>query len=82
MAGFLVWTVIDEDAGGVKVAQVALAVLAIVAVAAAVSLVLRRERDGWAFALSAGAIALLFSEPVRRAVSRTRCPRRRATPTT
>ena len=51
-----------------------------VALAAAVPLLLRRERDGWAFALSAGAIALLFASlfvglyPARAALEHQRTP--------
>ncbi|HTU78435.1 MAG TPA: cytochrome d ubiquinol oxidase subunit II [Solirubrobacteraceae bacterium] len=59
MSGFLVWTAIDQDGGGVKISAQILAALA-VALAAAVPAMLRREREGRAFALSAGAIALLF----------------------
>ncbi len=59
MAGFLLWTTIDQDAGGVKVSALVLAVLAVV-LAAAVPAVLARKSDGRAFALSAGAIALMF----------------------
>jgi len=59
MGGFLIWTAIDQDSGGVKVSAQILAALA-VALAAAVPAMLSRERDGRAFALSAGAIALLF----------------------
>ncbi len=59
--GFLVWTAIDQASpGGVKVAALVLAILAMV-LAAAVPLVLARRRDGRAFALSAGAIVLLFA---------------------
>ncbi len=60
MAGFLLWTTIDQDTGGVKIAALAVAALA-VAAAAAVPAMLSREREGRAFALSAGAIALLFT---------------------
>ncbi|HYB24395.1 MAG TPA: cytochrome d ubiquinol oxidase subunit II [Solirubrobacteraceae bacterium] len=59
MSGFLVWTALDLDSGGVKVSAQIVAVLAVLA-AAAVPAMLSRERDGRAFALSAGAIALLF----------------------
>jgi cytochrome d ubiquinol oxidase subunit II len=59
MAGFLLWTAIDQNAGGVKISAQVLAVAA-VALAAAVPLALSRSSDGRAFALSAGAIALLF----------------------
>ncbi len=60
MAGFLVWTTIDQDAGGVKVSAAIIAAGA-VALAGAVPVMLSRNRDGRAFALSAGAIALLFA---------------------
>ena len=61
LAGFLLWTTIDQSSqGGLKVSALVLAVVA-VALAGAVPLVLARERDGRAFALSAGAIALLFT---------------------
>jgi len=60
MAAFLAWTVIDQDAGGVKVEALVLAVLA-VALAAGAPTFVRRGREGVAFALSAGAIALLFT---------------------
>jgi len=60
MAGFLVWTTLDQDAGGVKISALVLAALA-VAAAALVPAMLSREREGRAFALSAGAIALLFT---------------------
>jgi len=60
MAAFLLWTGFDQDRGGVKIAAELIAALA-VALAAAVPALVRRERDGWAFGLSAGAIALLFA---------------------
>jgi cytochrome d ubiquinol oxidase subunit II len=60
LSGFLLWTALDQSTGGVKVSEQILAVGA-VALAAAVPLLLKRERDGWAFSLSAGAIALLFT---------------------
>lgn len=60
MSGFLVWTALDQEAGGVKLSAQIIAGGA-VALAAVVPLLLRRERDGWAFGLSAGVIALLFS---------------------
>ncbi|HTW42008.1 MAG TPA: cytochrome d ubiquinol oxidase subunit II [Solirubrobacteraceae bacterium] len=60
MGGFLLWTAFDQDTGGVKVAAEVLAAGA-VALAATVPALLRRKRDGWAFALSAGVIALLFT---------------------
>ena len=60
LAGFLVWTAFDQDAGGVKVAAQVVAAGA-VACAAAAALALAREHDGRAFALSAGAIVLLFA---------------------
>jgi cytochrome d ubiquinol oxidase subunit II len=60
MAGFLIWTTIEESSpGGVKVSALVLAVGAVL-LAGAVPAVLARERDGRAFALSAGAITLLF----------------------
>jgi cytochrome d ubiquinol oxidase subunit II len=60
MAGFLIWTTIEQSSpGGVKVSALVLAVGAVL-LAGAVPAVLARERDGRAFALSAGAIALLF----------------------
>jgi cytochrome bd ubiquinol oxidase subunit II len=60
MAAFLIWTVLDENAGGVKVSQLVISVGAF-ALAGAVPMLLAREREGRAFALSAGAIALLFA---------------------
>jgi cytochrome bd ubiquinol oxidase subunit II len=60
MAGFLLWTAIDQNAGGVKVSAQIVAVGA-VALAVAVPAMLARRREGLAFALSAGAIALLFT---------------------
>jgi cytochrome d ubiquinol oxidase subunit II len=60
MSGFLIWTALDQDGGGVKVSEQIIAGGA-VALAAAVPLLVRRARDGWAFGLSAGAIALLFT---------------------
>ncbi|HUB73967.1 MAG TPA: cytochrome d ubiquinol oxidase subunit II [Solirubrobacteraceae bacterium] len=60
LAGFLVWTAFDQDAGGVKVSAQVIAA-ASVALAAATPAMLARRRDGRAFALSAGAIALLFA---------------------
>ncbi len=59
LAGFLLWTTLDQDSGGVKVSAAILAAGA-VALACAVPAMLARRRDGRAFALSAGAIALLF----------------------
>ncbi|HEX7610227.1 MAG TPA: cytochrome d ubiquinol oxidase subunit II, partial [Solirubrobacteraceae bacterium] len=59
MAAFLLWTAIDQNAGGVKISAQIVAVGA-VALAAAVPLAVSRNSDGRAFALSAGAIALLF----------------------
>jgi cytochrome d ubiquinol oxidase subunit II len=60
LAGFLLWTTIDQSSpGGLKVSALMLAV-ATVGLAALVALAVARERDGRAFALSAGAIALLF----------------------
>jgi len=60
MGGFVLWTALDQDSGGGKLSAQAIAVLA-VALAAAVPAMLSRKREGWAFALSAGAIALLFT---------------------
>jgi cytochrome d ubiquinol oxidase subunit II len=60
ISGFLLWTAFNQDAGGVKVSEQVIA-LAAVALAASVPILITRERDGWAFALSAGAIALLFA---------------------
>ncbi|HEY7933626.1 MAG TPA: cytochrome d ubiquinol oxidase subunit II [Solirubrobacteraceae bacterium] len=59
LGAFLLWTAFDQDSGGIKVVAEIIAAGA-VAFAAAVPLLLHRERDGWAFSLSAGAIALLF----------------------
>jgi cytochrome d ubiquinol oxidase subunit II len=59
MGAFLLWTAIDQNAGGVKISAQVVAVVA-VALAAAVPVALSRSSDGRAFALSAGAIALLF----------------------
>jgi cytochrome d ubiquinol oxidase subunit II len=60
MSGFLLWTAFDQNSGGVKVSAQIVAAGAI-ALAAAVPLMLARRREGRAFALSAGAIALLFT---------------------
>jgi cytochrome d ubiquinol oxidase subunit II len=61
LAGFLIWTTIDQSSpGGVKISALVLAVAAVL-LAAVVPVVLTRQRDGRAFALSAGAIALLFT---------------------
>jgi len=60
MAGFLVWTTIDQSRGGVKGFSLLLAIAAVGA-AACTPEFLARRRDGIAFALSAGAIALLFA---------------------
>jgi cytochrome d ubiquinol oxidase subunit II len=59
MGAFLLWTAFDQNAGGVKISAQVAAVGA-VALAAAVPVALSRSSDGRAFALSAGAIALLF----------------------
>jgi cytochrome bd ubiquinol oxidase subunit II len=64
LAGFLIWTGFDQDAGGTKLSAQILAAGS-VALAAAVPVLLASRptsgrRDGWAFALSAGAIVLLF----------------------
>jgi cytochrome d ubiquinol oxidase subunit II len=59
-AAFLAWTTVDQSSpGGLKVSALILAVGAVL-LAAVVPAALARERDGRAFALSAGAIALLF----------------------
>jgi cytochrome bd ubiquinol oxidase subunit II len=58
--GFLLWTAFEQSGGGVKVSAEIVAGGAVL-LAAAVPLLLARRRDGWAFALSAGAIALLFA---------------------
>jgi cytochrome d ubiquinol oxidase subunit II len=65
LAGFLIWTASDQTTGGTKVSADVLAAGS-VALAAAVPLLLSGRaatggHDGWAFALSAGAIALLFT---------------------
>ncbi|MGO9320583.1 MAG: cytochrome d ubiquinol oxidase subunit II [Solirubrobacteraceae bacterium] len=60
MAGFVLWTALDQDSGGGKLSAQAIAVAA-VALAAVVPFLVARERDGWGFALSAGSIALLFT---------------------
>ena len=60
MAAFLAWTAVDQDAGGVKVEAQVIAVLAVL-LAAAAPILVRRSREGLAFAASAGAIALLFA---------------------
>ena len=60
MGAFLLWTAFNQDAGGVKVAAEVIAAGAF-GLAAAVPVLVRRQRDGWAFTLSAGAIALLFT---------------------
>ncbi len=65
MAAFLIWTGFDQDTGGAKIAADVIALLA-VALAAAVPATLSGRttigrHDGWAFTLSAGAIALLFT---------------------
>ena len=60
MAGFLLWTAIDQDRGGVKISAQIIAVGAL-ALLGAVSVMLARGREGWAFGLSSGAIALLFT---------------------
>jgi cytochrome d ubiquinol oxidase subunit II len=58
---FLVWTAVDQASpGGVKVSALVLAILAML-LALAVPLLLGGHRDGRAFALSTGAIALLFA---------------------
>jgi len=59
LAAFLAWTLVDQDAGGVKISAAVVAVLAACCGAGATVSVARRE-DGRAFAFSAGAIALLF----------------------
>lgn len=59
LAGFLLWTALNQRAGGVKVSATAIAALSVM-LATAAPLLLSRGRDGWAFVSSAGAIALLF----------------------
>jgi len=61
ITAFLIWTTIDQSGpGGLKVSALVLAVLA-VALAAAVPAAVARGRDGRAFSLSVGVIALLFA---------------------
>ncbi len=60
MAGFVLWTALDQRSGGGKLSAQAIAVVA-VGLAFAVPFLIARERDGRAFAFSAGAIALLFA---------------------
>jgi cytochrome d ubiquinol oxidase subunit II len=61
VTGFLVWTVGHQsDRGGVEPVSTVLAAGAIVLVWSVPTL-LREGRDGWAFGLSAAAIALLFA---------------------
>lgn len=60
MAGFVLWTALDQDTGGGKFSAQLIAVAA-VACAICVPAALARKRDGRAFSLSAGAIALLFA---------------------
>ncbi len=60
MGCFLLWTAFNQDAGGVKVVAEVIAAGAF-GLAAAVPVLVRRHRDGWAFTLSAGAIGLLFT---------------------
>ncbi len=60
MTGFLVWTAIDQSKGGVKGFAQLLAVAAIAAAACAPAY-LSKRRDGIAFGLSAGVIALFFA---------------------
>jgi cytochrome d ubiquinol oxidase subunit II len=61
LTGFLVWTVVHQaDRGGVEPVSIALAAGA-VALAWASPVLLRGDRDGWAFGVSAAAIALLFA---------------------
>ncbi len=61
LAGFLAWTTVQQSsAGGVKVSALVLAIAA-VALALSVPAMLTARREGRAFALSAGAIALLFT---------------------
>jgi cytochrome bd ubiquinol oxidase subunit II len=59
VGAFLLWTALDQSSGGVKLSAQVLA-LGAFALAAAVPALLARRRDGWAFALSAGTIVLLF----------------------
>ena len=60
IAGFLVWTALDQSTGGVKGFAQILAIGA-VAVAAVVPAYLGKRRDGIAFGLSIGVIVLLFA---------------------
>lgn len=59
LGGFVIWTALDQNVGGVKISATAIGALAFVAAAAAPAL-LSRGREGLAFAASAGAISLLF----------------------
>jgi cytochrome d ubiquinol oxidase subunit II len=60
LTGFLVWTALDQDRGGVKPAAVVIAA-GCALLAAGAPLLVRRGREGWAFGVSVGAIALLFA---------------------
>ena len=61
VAAVLVWTLVDQgNHGGVQAVSAVLAVAAM-ALVAVVPFVLARGRAGWAFGLSAGAIALMFT---------------------
>lgn len=60
VAAFLGWTTIDQNAGGVKLSAMLIAILAF-ALAAAAPAMVARSRDGTAFALTSGAIALVFA---------------------
>jgi cytochrome bd ubiquinol oxidase subunit II len=65
MGGFVLWTALDQDTGGGKLSAQAIAVVAVALAAFVPKMLSGRSRaggrDGWAFALSAGAIALLFA---------------------
>jgi len=64
LGGFLLWTALDLDSGGVKVSAQIVAVAAVACAVAVAAMLAGRNpsarRDGRAFAFSAGAIALLF----------------------
>jgi len=60
LGGFLLWTVFDQNLGGVKVSATVIAALAVL-LAALTPLAVSRGREGASFALSAGAISLLFA---------------------
>ena len=60
LAGFLLWSALDQRVGGVKASATALAALA-VALAAAAPALLARGRQAGAFGATTGAIAALFA---------------------